>query len=244
MGKKSLPLFISAVSAFILISNGSALYSNDLPLSDAGINTRLTFLSESLKEQQVPAMAWWGGWLAVQSIGVIFSTSSAILNPHIWRVKAVTGVQSAIGLAGLLIAPLDTAYGYDIINSMPDTTVEERFLKLRMAEELLFSAARRERVGSSWIAHFAGAALGITGGLLIWLAFDRPWHEGALNLLIMVVGAEARILTQPVTAVRHWDEYQRRFLHDIGPADYTQKTDDTSVSIMILPGFFYASLRF
>jgi len=219
-------------------------YSKKIPYNDIEVKNRLKYITQSLKKQQPGASMWWGGWIAIQSLGISYAVVAGALDPAngLWQAKTVTGVQATIGLIGLFIAPMETAYGYDTISAMADGNPYERYLKLKKAEEILEYSARRQRGGTSWIAHTSGVALGVTGGLLIWLAFKRPWWEGLINFFTMIVGAEARILTQPRRAINEWEKYQQRF----SPQDVLKQSKDTNTSfnLIILPGFIYASLRF
>ncbi len=86
------------------------------------------------------------------------------------------GVQAglgAIGVADLLLRPLEARYGADPVRDLPEGTREEKIAKLRAAESQLHSNAERAEQRTSWAMHAGNVAVNGIAGLIIGLA-GRP----------------------------------------------------------------------
>jgi len=116
-----------------------------------------------------------------------------------------------LGAAGQLLTPNTPGRAYDQLREIRGDTTEEMMQKLRKAEELLEKSAQREKAGRSWKIHAITGAVNVTSGLITWLGFNRNVWSGIQNFAINTVITEAQIWTQPIRAVKDYENYCRNY---------------------------------
>jgi hypothetical protein len=122
------------------------------------------------------------------------------------------GVQAglaAIGVADLLLRPLEARYGAAPVRSLPEDTREQKVAKLRAAEAQLRGNAERAEERTSWQMHAANVAVNGVAGLIIGLA-GRP-SDGLIAFGAGTAGGAVEILTQPWGPAGDWRDYKEQF---------------------------------
>ncbi len=195
----------------LFVSLLSAPLSAQEPLSERETAERLALIQEMLSDGKQDASLWWNGWLwgyglatAVQ--GAVFLASDHLQTRQDMAVGAVT---TLLGMAGQLIAPMTPASAPGKLAASPEGTPEERKAKLAEAERLLAACAKREKDGRSWKNHALTGAVNLGAGLVVWLGFKRSVWEGLANFAVNTVVTEVQIWTQPIRAVRDYEDYVR-----------------------------------
>ncbi len=197
------------VAVFLLVlALGPAGASGQAGPSDAEVERRLEFLEERLDASRRRGQYWFYGWGAVMGGSVIANGVRAGLDDsEDHRTMALVEVGKAtLGLADLMLRPLEARHGADSIRSMPSATPEQRLRQLEAAEARLEANAERSDNRWHWQPHAGAlvvnlAALGIVGGI-------GDWSDAAISFTTGMLGAEARIWTEPSRPRRDWEDYQ------------------------------------
>lgn len=193
------------------------LFSLSIPLraqealSDSETAERLKLIQDMLSDGRKDASLWWNGWLlgyglATAAQGAVFFASDHQPTRQDMALGAVT---TLLGMAGQLIAPMTPASAPRKLKVLPEDTPEERTAKLTEAEKLLKASAKREMEGRSWKNHALTGAVNLGTGLVVWLGFKRSVWEGLANFALNTAVTEIQIWTQPIRAIRDYEDYAR-----------------------------------
>ena len=133
--------------------------------------------------------------------------------------QTVSGVESVIGLAGVILSPMPPAYAVNRLDGMPSSTPEERAKKLAASEDYLRETAQTQEFGRSWITHSLNFLVNASGGLVIWKGYDekieraggKPFKEGMLNFIMGFIIGEIQIFTQPTGGIGQWKSYNEKY---------------------------------
>lgn len=180
-------------------------------LSDAAIEHRIDFIEQRLDSHEMHGQIWYWSWMAINGGSMVGLGVSAGLSKH-EDDQVNNGVQAglgAIGVADLLLRPLEARYGADPIRGLPESTREEKMAKLRAAESQLRSNAQRAEERTSWEMHAANVAVNGIAGLIIGLA-GRP-SDGIIAFGAGTAGGAIEFLTQPWGPTSDWKDYKQRF---------------------------------
>lgn len=191
------------------------------PLTDSQMRERLEFIKTSLNEGERSATIWWWSWLGIYSVSTAGSfTLAAMSDGDTEKITyTVSGVQSALGVIGMLISPFAPRYAPERVRALPSGLHNEIETSYREAIRLFETAADDAALGRSWIAHALALAVNGGGALVIWKKYgDRiesdggnPRKEAILNFVLGTIVSEIQIFTQPVKAIHDMREYRRRF---------------------------------
>jgi hypothetical protein len=185
-----------------------ALTPADTALPDEVIDKRLRFLEERLGARRLHGQIWYWGWMAVNGGGAVATGIMAGLSND--RDDVVTNAVSAglatIGVADLLLRPLNARLGAEPIEGLPEATRTERIDKLRAAEALLHGNAERAEERTSWVVHAANLGINAAGGVIIGVLGNTK--DAAISAAANFAGGIAYILTQPGGPARDWRDYQ------------------------------------
>ncbi|TAL31531.1 MAG: hypothetical protein EPN93_17200 [Spirochaetes bacterium] len=205
----------------ILFSVSTALRAADPAASAGDPAERIDFIQNALDGGDFRATLWWWGWLGIYgaSTGASFYTAATTDNGGTKIIQNVYGVQSALGVAGILISRFASIYGAGELRAMPSGTADERAAKLARGEGLLGSASEDEEFGRSWIGHALGVVVNGGGALVIWKGYDErlrregkePGKEALMCFALGMIVSEIQIFTQPMRAVDDWSEYRSRY---------------------------------
>jgi hypothetical protein len=218
--------------AVLALGSGPTRGAEPLPpgaVSDAAIAERLGFIEERLDASRRHGQIWYWSWMAINAGSTVGLGVAAGLSKH-EDDQVNTGVQAgvaAIGVADLLLRPLEARFGAAPIDGLPDATREQRLAKLRAAEALLRANAERAEERTSWQMHAANVALNAAAGGLI-AGFGRP-SDGLIAFATGTAGGVVNILTQPSAPAADWQEYRARF------GNGTANPETLSLAIAPLP---------
>ncbi|MFZ4741774.1 MAG: hypothetical protein ACOYLE_11480 [Bacteroidales bacterium] len=181
--------------------------------SDSLIKEKLRFIETSFQNMQSNAKLWKYGWYAGFSTLAISQGTIGITtdNKELQKGMALGVVTSVIGIGGLVTKPLVSIKAYKTLQNLPENTIEERKLKLEMAEKLLKKSAEREINGKNWKSHATAGAINLTAGLVTWLGFKKSIWDGLTTFAISTAIAELQIITQPKKSAKAFADYNNKY---------------------------------
>jgi hypothetical protein len=210
-----------AFACLMLCVVSANLYAADAALPAGDPAERIDYIQRVLDEGDFRATLWWWSWMGIYgaSTGASFYSAVTTSNGGTKVVQNVYGVQSALGMAGILASRFAAIYGAGELRAMPAGTADERAAKLAKAEGLLGSAAEDEEFGRSWISHALSAVVNGGGALVIWKGYDDrlrrngkdPDKEALTCFALGMVVSEIQIFTQPTRAIDDWSSYKSRY---------------------------------
>jgi hypothetical protein len=209
-------LFLFTVVALVFVSGcattPSRIQVDHAALSEAAIQERTRFIEERLDAHKRHAQIWYWSWMAVNSGAAVgLSIAAGVTDETPDRVDFTSqAVLAALGVADLLLRPLEARYGADPIRRMPEATRTQQVAKLRAAEDLLYRNAERAAQRHDWVFHFLNVVLNAGAGIATGIAGDKT--QGAISAGAGVAGGEIYILAQPAGPEKDWEEYQTLFL--------------------------------
>jgi hypothetical protein len=185
-----------------------ALTPADTALPDATIDQRIRFIEERLEARKTHAQIWYWGWLVVNAGSTIgLGISAGITNDYDDRINdgVMAGV-AALGVADVLLRPLEARLGAAPIRGLPEATREDKIAKLRAAESQLRANARRAEERTSWVMHAANFGLSAASGVAIGLAGNAK--DAAISSASNFVGGILYLLTEPAGPKDDWHAYE------------------------------------
>lgn len=212
---KTIKTFFSAAVAALLVFGWSAAFSASNEAERTG------FIQKEFDDSAMYSGIWWYGWMGVYgaSAAVSFSVGLTSDDDVVKITQVVSGIQSVIGFAGIVLSPLPSVYAGERLREMPYGTAEEKLQRLNEGEKLLCENAAAQAFGSSWVPHLLNFIVGATGGMVIWKVYDKkiedaggnPGKEGLYNFLISFIVGEIQIFTQPTSGIKAWDRYRESY---------------------------------
>lgn len=185
-----------------------ALTPLDTALPDAVLEQRLRFLEGKLEDSRTHGQIWFWSWMGIDVGSMVGLGIHAGLAEH--EDDAVnSGVNAglaAIGIADLLLRPLEARHGADPIAGLGEQTREQRISKLRAAEDLLRRNAQRAEERTSPALHAGNVALNGAAGLIVGLAGKTS--DGVITFAAGTLGGVVNLLTAPWRPERDWDDYK------------------------------------
>lgn len=228
--------------------------------SDKQVQDRLSFIEKALSSGQPAAKTWWYGWLSGYSAGAIVmgglaashwndtkldpSTRSRVRDRDFAEDMLVGSGTFVLGVSGLLIDPFVPAYGPNRLRSLPETTAEERRLKLQKAEEILRECAKREREGRGWVTHLLNLGGNAAAGLVTVWVFNRPWSDGLLTFVTGEAVSLVNIYSQPRRAIRDLEQYESHHFEQQAASPASPGEGNAGLHFGIIPGGFSLRLSF
>jgi hypothetical protein len=149
--------------------------------------------------------------MAINGGSMVGLATAAALSEH-EDDQVNNGVQAglgAIGVADLLLRPLEARYGAAPVRSLPEDARGQKIAKLRAAESQLRGNAERAEERTAWPIHAANIAVNGVAGLIIGLA-GRP-SDGLIAFGAGTAGGVVEILTQPWGPAGDWRDYKQQF---------------------------------
>lgn len=220
---KSMIKYAAFMPVLFLVFTLGDLYAADNNTVLNG-DERITFIQKEFDESAMYSNIWWYGWMGVfgASAAVSFGVGFTSDDKTVKITQVVSGVQSVIGFAGLVLSPMPSVYAGRTLRDMPGETPEERLRKLHEGERLLSETADAQAFGSSWVPHLLNFAVGAAGGLVIWKAYGNeiedaggnPRKEGLYNFLLSFIIGELQIFSQPVSGIKAWNSYRGMYSPD------------------------------
>jgi len=202
---------------------------------------KLEFIEDSFRQGDKRANYWQWGYFGLYSAGAVFGLGKYIYLKGRENItddeaidkqeSAVNFVKATLGSFGLWFRPLVADRALKELTGLPEDD-----LKLKRAEELLESSAKRVRGELSWKRRLAAFTLNLIGGYAISTGGNSP-KRGLINFLIGMTVSEIQIRTVPERPVRDLLEYQKKF-----------QNKETTVwdNIKVIPSFnsIYVSYSF
>jgi hypothetical protein len=155
------------------------------------------------------AQGWWYGWLAGYSAAtaaqgiVYFSTDEKATRQDM----ALGSATTFLGAIGVLIMPIVPPKSSFQIPDIHANDSNQAFIDIANSEQLLKEIAQKEKEGRSWKIHAVTGAVNVGSGLITWLGFKRSLVDGLVNFAINTVITETQIWTQPVRAIKDYQNY-------------------------------------
>lgn len=179
---------------------------------DGDTEARLEFLESHLDEGEHSAKLWWGGWMAVFSIGAAFGIVGGALDDNNETAIAsyITASKSAIGIAQLVFHPYVARHGAEPIRAVPKTSAQSCGQRLKLAEDHMAAAAKDAGVRYGWVNHFTSFLLNLGAGIVVAEALDEP-EQGWQDFGVSTISSELHIWTYPTRARDDWDSYRTKF---------------------------------
>jgi hypothetical protein len=120
---------------------------------------------------------------------------------------ALGSATTFLGAIGVLITPIVPPKSSFQIPDIHANDSSQAFIDIANSEQLLKEIAQKEKEGRSWKIHAVTGAVNIGSGLITWLGFKRSLGDGLVNFAINTVITEAQIWTQPVRAIKDYQNY-------------------------------------
>jgi hypothetical protein len=176
-------------------------------LSDAQIDQRIRFLEQRLDDSKTHGQIWFWSWLVINSGSMVGNGIMAgTRREHDDEVNyAIGAVLGAIGVADVLLRPLEARYGADPIRGLPEATREQKLAKLRAAEDQLRRNAERAEQRHQVLPYAGNAGLALAAGLVVGL-----WGEQGAGIetgVSTLLGGALNIVTQPGRPEQDWESY-------------------------------------
>jgi hypothetical protein len=199
---------------FVLISLSIFIFLN-MPIysqttdPDSLRNTWSQEFQKVVNHDRISAQRWWYGWLAGYSAAtagqgiVYFSTDEKATRQDM----ALGAATTLLGAAGVLLTPIVPPKSTYNITDIQTNDSTNAYFDIANSEKLLKEIARREKEGRSWKFHAVSGAVNIGSGLITWLGFKRTIMDGLLNFALNTVITEAQVWTQPVKAIKDYQDY-------------------------------------
>ena len=185
-----------------------ALTPLDTTLSDSVVEQRLRLLESKLDASRTHGQIWYWSWMSIDVGSMVWLGIDAGLSKH--EDDAVnSGVNAgiaAIGIADLLLRPLEARHGADPIARLGEQTREQKIFKLRAAEDLLHRNAERAEDRTSVAMHAGNLAINGAAGLIVGLAGRTS--DGVITFAVGTLGGVINLLTAPWRPERDWNDYK------------------------------------
>lgn len=177
------------------------------------IDERIQTIEQMLGASRKSASLWNNTWLYGYSAATVVQGAVSIgaREKSLRQDMALGAGTTLLGAAFQMLSPLDIGSSADVLSQMPDSTVEEKILKLQLAEETLQKISKREKDGRSWQIHGLNTAVNLSSGLITWLGFKRSFRDGVVNFLINTVITETQIWTQPTRVTGDYRQYYNKY---------------------------------
>lgn len=232
MRKLSSVLFVVVSCALILTltaAPNTALAQNPSScineLSSAEVDTRIQLIDSHFQANKRRARAHWYGFMSLFGALSIYSVIVASqADEHVDRFSNYVGAAGAfLTAAQMAIIPNTAAIAPQRFRRRPDSTLEERRLKLRYGLDMMELGAARAARSSGPLSQLTPIVWSATWSTVIMLKFDSP-----LTVLRMVgaglLFTEARILSTPGGSIRSWESLRGsfcggRYLHRYTPME-------------------------
>ena len=209
---------LSIILATALAFSGAAraeqmrpITANPSSLSNAELDSRLSFIEGRLDAHRTHAYRWQWGWVGIYGSGLVVQSIRAGVsedNEH-QADYVVSAVKAAGGVARMYLAPHPSRNGGDELREMAATTREAKARKLARAEELLAENAKFTNRRKSPKAHVANVLVNVAGGAIVW-GLGAPSAALEATLVGIAVGT-ANILSSPWYGDQDLADYKARF---------------------------------
>lgn len=212
----------NSVLLLIVFCLSAAVVRADIPSDTSG---KIRWIQNRLDIAAQPARRWQYGWTtAYAGMTYLYAVQASALDETDEdddRYDAVVNASSSfLGFAGMMIDPLSTGEAASQLKQLPESTDEEKRIKLEKAEILLRGIAEREQRGQSWQAHALAGFVSLAAGVAVACDHSRTGDGAAMFAGSMLV-SEIQIFSQPTHASRAWKAYRNGETRPVS-GDYTR----------------------
>lgn len=225
---------------FIIILGFSSIAKADgLPAT----SERIQWIQDRIANAALLDRRWQYGWsTAYAGMTYLYAVQASTLNEtdekHDQYDAVVNACSSFLGFAGMMLDPLSLNDMAEQLNQLPETTNDERRIKLVQAEACLQKAAEREQRGRSWEAHAIAGLVSIAAGVVVACDGNRARDGTAMFAGSMLV-SEFQIFTQPTLATQALLEYR-----GTGLPLASQAPSSSHLFLSVIPGGIVLYYRF
>jgi hypothetical protein len=208
------------VTVVVVCFSGISAFADSL--NDEELTRRIDFIQDRLDEGKLNATRWQYSWLyingaiAFAQLGMsIDQTDSDEKNERYDNI--VGGIAGLLATGDLILNPLNSWNASAKLQNLPQTTGEEKKVKLQFGEQLLKDCADREIYGRSWQTHALAGLVSVIGGAAIALDKeddDYRYGDGAFFFASSMLVAEIQIFTMPTRAIKDWEDYSSMLFDD------------------------------
>lgn len=204
---------------------------------------KIRWIQDRLDQAASPARRWQYGWTtAYGAMTYLYAAQASTLDEDDEendRYDAVVNACSSfLGFAGMLLDPLSTGEAAGQLKKLPESTDEEKRVKLDMAEKLLRRSAARERRGRSLSAHVLAGIVSLAAGVAVACDDDRT-DDGIAMFAGSMLVSEIQIFTEPAHASRALEEYRKG-----GGLKVSENPSSFPLAFSVLPGGLAVHYRF
>jgi hypothetical protein len=182
-------------------------------LTDSELSQRLGFLEERLDRERNGAQWWQWGWtgffVGATTYSIVVAATDDSGNHKDRDTAIVNAVQSAGGLAHMLLSPHPARFGADPMRLAPGASRTEREQQLAVGEGILARSADRAEQPYRLLPHALSLGVNLIAGGIIWGIADRT-HAIRSTIPGILIG-EARLWTLPSLGRIDLADYNTRF---------------------------------
>lgn len=155
------------------------------------VDPRVALLDRDARHARI----WFWSFTAAYSLSAAAQTTLALAldDPGLRIDAAVRAGTSFLAVGGMIISPIPNVW------RAADDAHRTGDVDAAMAR-----AARAETTARAWFNHLLVGVVAITGGMVLWVGYDRP-VSGAIVFGTSVIVGEANLLTRPTLAMRWRD---------------------------------------
>ena len=162
-----------------------------------------------VNHDKISAQRWWYGWLAGYSAatagqGIVYFSTNEKATRQDMVLGSATTLLGALGVLLTPIVPRKSSFQNPYIQTNDSS---HGYFDTANPEKLLKEIAQKEKAGRSWKIHAVTGAVNIGSGLVTWLGFKRSIKAGLVNFAINTIITETQIWTQPVKAIKDYQNY-------------------------------------
>jgi hypothetical protein len=182
-------------------------------ISDTLVKERIQVIQQMLDQGKKKANIWWYGWIAGYGAATLAQGAVCLYSDKLATRQdmALGALTTFLGVGSQVISPMVPGYAPERLREIPEGSPEQNLFKLQEAERLLEASAIREKEGRSWKIHAMDGAVNVACGFVVWFGFKRDFTEGLINVAMNTAICEAQIFTQPVRAIRDYNDYCRQY---------------------------------
>ncbi len=155
------------------------------------VDPRVALLDRDARHARI----WYWGFTAVYSLSAVAQTTLALaLDDPGLRIDAVVRASTSfLAVGGMIISPIPNVWrAADDAHRTGDVAAA------------MTRAADAETRARAWYNHMLVGIVAVTGGLVLWVGYDRPVSAAIVFGTSVVVG-ETNLLTRPTRAMRWRD---------------------------------------
>lgn len=214
---------VGLVTAIVISFSGISAFADSL--NDEALSRRIDFIQNRLDDGTTDAKRWQYSWMFINGAAgyLQLGTATTLTDSDEKNERydnIVGGISSLLATGDLILNPLNSWNAAAKLQNLPQTTDEEKKVKLQFGEQLLKDCADREIYGRSWQTHALAGLVSVIGGAAIALDKedndddDYRYGDGAFFFASSMLVAEIQIFTMPTRAIKDWEDYSSMSFDD------------------------------